>query len=486
MTNYNKIEILKMSNKNSDIEILAKTISDFYRIGQINTIKTGNCPSCLSEYGIIHEDVSDLLGYKSIQMILNSAYNYYNKADPVTNKSGEEEKKKYKALIPQLSVSVDKLYNLSNREPENHQLYEEYKQKKATLDEYLEKYGKILGNKSEISNDNAKKITDIKKAYKILIGYYDPYKKKRAIDFYNMIKKNVIPDVKTNYTQHYNPNKIYKNDYTAIFNEPSPIVTSSINNDGWTTVPSKKRTNNTLTQTNTNKVSLTPDKLEEFIDHYITKSYVPPMYRKIVEDEIANRKEREKNAFPELGNIIHMVDKNKYSGPSFKDIITSTKISTICPSDNISIKKNGLQELERPICQKELISKIDNGCLTTYIYNEIDNKGNQKCSKYNVQNKVFHENLRQLNQEHRLNRDYYSDRKRNKCYNNMTFNEWILFQKEIEEQLENNRHNDMEKYKWKVSIEEYNEDDYIESYDEEFESSDPEFEFKKEFTEEIY
>jgi hypothetical protein len=104
-------------------------------------------------------------GYKSIQMILIAGYNYYNKTEPVTTKSGEEEKKKIKAIIPQLSLEVEKLFKLSNKEPDNKQLYIDYKVKKATLDEYLEKYGKLLNTAKDTNGVNATKIADIKKAY---------------------------------------------------------------------------------------------------------------------------------------------------------------------------------------------------------------------------------------------------------------------------------------------------------------------------------
>jgi hypothetical protein len=444
-------------------------------------------------------------GHKSIQMILIAGYNHYNKTEPVTTKSGEEEKKKIKTIIPQLSLEVEKLYKLSNKEPDNKQLYIDYKVKKATLDEYLEKYGKLLNATKDTSGVNATKIADIKKAYKILIGYYDSHKKKRAVELYGLIKKNLMPEVKV-VVQHYDDEEDVDeyDDVPVEYNTPAPQPNvTPADNDGWTKVPEKKNPFDSFnkkkvtsyTPTPTADAGISPAKLEELIQRHEAKSYIPPAHRKIVEEEIAKRKakaEAEANAFPVLGNASAVTTEFKYSGPSFKDIASSVKKPEVVEVTPEPAKKFGLRVVDISKPEPELIEKTVNGCLTTYVYKETDIEGNEEYCKYTVFNQVFHDRMKRLNEEHRIYRQFLYDREHKPWCKWMTFDEWCEFQDEVEEQREMDRQMEMEKYGGFGCDEEdeydFNNGDYDEEYDEEDDGGvwDSNSKMKKEFTVESY
>ncbi len=443
----------------STMESLAKSIADLYKVSQINSAKIGGqCPSCLNSDGILHENVSNMPGYKSIQIILVNAYNHYNKVEVSHSKSGDEEKKRLKAILPQLSLEAEKLQKLSNKDPENIQLQIEYKVKKTALDECLEKYGKLLTAHKEADGVNASKISDIKKAYKILIGYYDYHKKNKAVELYNLIKKSLMPQAKI-ISVHHNDDDEYDDMPAEFYEVPQP----SPANDSWTTVPTKK---NPFESMNSKKYGgnsfgnatvvaepeITPAKLEELIKKYESKHYMSPANRKIVEDELAKRKakeEAEKNAYPVLGNT--SVKEIKFTGVSFKEMASSTKKKPTIPVvvQTVSEKKSGLKVVDMgPMPEPELVETIENGSFTTYVYKELeaDADGNDVYFRFTVPNKLFRERMSRMNEEQKIYRQFLWDRENKPWCKWMSFDEWYDFQDEVAEQEELDRQREEEKY----------------------------------------
>lgn len=484
---------------------LAKSIADLYRVGQITNTKVAKCPDCLNDDGILHENVSNMGGHKTIQQILINGYNHYNKVESSASKSDEKEIKAIKEILPIISIEVDKLQKLSNKDPDNEQLLIDYKVKKATLDEYREKYGKLLTTKKGLGDVNSTKISDIKKAYKILIGYYNQNKKAKAVELFNLIKGFVMPTSKKEYYD--NDDDDENDDLPEDFFQPmQENKEASIHvDDGWTSVPvkknpfdsfNKKKTSSytPVVQTTVETPAISKQKLDELMMKYEAKQYLTPANRKIVEEELAKRKakeEEEKNAFPQLGGNISVKEK-KFTGVSFKDKL-STEVEKLTPvveePVNVTNTKYGMRVVDiGPSYGPQLVETIVKGYMTTYVYKETDEEGESVFWETTVPNKHFRAMLKEHSEEEKIHRQYLWDINHKLWCKGMTFDEWCDFKNEVYEMEELERQREEEKYGAYGYDDDYHYDDQEgddgEYYDEEDHSYNSKI--NKEYTVESY
>ena len=497
----------KSIQETSQMEKLAKSIADLYKVNQITNTKVARCPDCLNDEGILHENVSSMAGHKTIQQILINGYAHYNKVESSASKSDEKEIKAIKEILPIISIEVDKLQKLSNKDPDNEQLLTDYKVKKATLDEYREKYGKLLTSKKDISDVNSTKISDIKKAYKILIGYYNHNKKAKAVQLYNLIKGYVMPTSKNEY--YHDDDDEYDDlpdDFFVDRPKEENVEASAPTNDGWTSVPVKKNPFDSFNKKKTanyapvsQPVSETPaiskQKLDELMMKYEAKQYITPAHRKIVEEEIAKKKAKEeadKKAFPQLGGGNISVQEKKFTGVSFKDKL-STEVAKLPPvveePVHITNTKYGMRVVDMgPSYGPQLVETIVNGYMTTYVYKEIDEEGNDVFWETTLPNNHFRAKMKEHIEEEKIHKQYLWDINHKPWCKGMTFDEWCDFKDEVYEMEELERQREEEKYGAYGYDDDYQYGDHDEDdgeyYDDVEESYNPKF--NKEYTVESY
>jgi hypothetical protein len=441
-------------NTNTDIEIIATAIAEFYKTPAIKTHKGSYSMESDSKYKQIPENVAFLSGYTNLNIQLRKAADYYSARKIEPTKTELKEVADLKKDIPILSNKLSKLEKLVVNS-ENQETIGEYNAIKLKHDTSLKRLGELTQKRE--TNANAEKLAIISKAFKILCNNKN---QKQATTLHSLINS------KLNKTTV--PAKV-EEEYES---DDEPVFIPKSNNKFNMFGKQKEYTQPPVVQS-----SSTPSNIEELIKKYQNGNYLIPAVKKLVEEELNKRKADEKkvvNDFPSLPKTSQPTPAKNFV-KSYMDIINTPQNSPVIKTEVVietvsstEKKKPALVLLTDTMPKYTMISKEDLGYLTrcTYEYTDKDNK--IRTDTFLSPNQKFHDAMHRQTLYYR----YINEKQYKPWVKCMNFEEWLEWQDEIEEIEKRDRAEELD-------LDYESEDNYCNQDDEDDYEDESEFEFEK-------